>query len=212
MNSDDHIWLLLIEDNENDAVLIRRFLTSGQKMHIDVEVAGGLSSALKHLEGMKYDVILSDLGLPDSWGLDTFIKVHSACPDTPIIVLTGMDDEAIALEAMQKGAQDYFVKSHINSRNMIRVILYAIERQKLLTRLEDSLKEIKTLRGLLPICAWCKKIRDDKGYWKKVEDYITELTGTEFTHGICPACNAKLLEQYSDSLTDKTRKLNDMKY
>jgi DNA-binding NtrC family response regulator len=206
MNSDDHIWVLLIEDNDSDAVLIRKFLASGRNMHIDVEVADRLSSALKHLGGMKYDIILSDLGLPDSSGLDTFAKVHSACPDAPIIVLTGLDDEAVALEAMQQGAQDYLVKSHINSSNMVRIIRYAIERQKLLIRLENSLKEIKTLRGLLPICAWCKKIRDDKGYWKKVEAYITELTGTEFTHGICPACHSKLMERYSDSMAEKILK------
>jgi hypothetical protein len=89
---------------------------------------------------------------------------------------------------------------------MVRIIRYAIERQKLLIRLENSLKEIKTLRGLLPICAWCKKIRDDKGYWKKVEAYITELTGTEFTHGICPACHSKLMERYSDSMAEKILK------
>jgi DNA-binding NarL/FixJ family response regulator len=206
MNSEDHIWVLLIEDNDDDAVLIRRFLTSGQNMHIDVEVANRLSSALKHLKGMKYDVILSDLGLPDNRGLDTFSKIHSACPDAPIIVLTGLDDETVALEAMKLGAQDYFVKNHINSINIVRSIRYAIERHKLLVRLENSLKEIKALRELLPMCAWCKKIRDDKGYWKKVETYITELTGSEFTHGICPACHSKLMERYSDSMSGKIPK------
>jgi two-component system cell cycle sensor histidine kinase/response regulator CckA len=207
MNSDDHFWVLLIEDNDDDAVLIRRLLTSGQIMHIDVEVADRLSSALKHLEGMKYDVILSDLGLPDSCGLETFSKIHSACSDTPIIALTGLDDETVALEAMQRGAQDYIVKNHINSRNIVRIIRYAIERHKLLIRLENSLKEIKALRELLPMCAWCKKIRDDKGYWKKVETYITELTGTEFTHGICPACHSKLMERHSDSMSGEIPKI-----
>jgi DNA-binding NtrC family response regulator len=206
VRSDDSIRVFLIEDNNDDAELVFRFLTGGQNVHFAVERANTLSSALDRLGGEKYDVILSDLGLPDSWGLDTFVKVHTAYPDIPIIILTGLDDETGALEAVHRGAQEYLVKSQINSRNLVRVIRYSIERQNLLVRLERSLKEIKTLRGLLPICAWCKNIRDDKGYWKNVEEYITELTGTFLTHGICPACYAKLREQYPESLTEKTAK------
>jgi hypothetical protein len=73
-----------------------------------------------------------------------------------------------------------------------RAIRYAIERKKLMTQLEQSLKEIKTLRGFLPICASCKKIRDDKGYWTQLETYISEHSGAEFTHGLCPECVTKL--------------------
>ena len=198
------IKVFLIEDNEDDAHLIRRFLTLGQNIHIDVERADKLSSALERLKGEKYDVILSDLGLSDSWGLDTFIKVYSACPDVPIIILTGLDDEAVALEAVHRGAQDYLDKSQIKSRSLVRVIRYSIERHNLLAQLEKSLKEIKTLRSLLPICAWCKKIRDEQGYWNKVESYITKLTGSEFTHGICPACYEKVRGQFPDSFTEDT--------
>jgi DNA-binding response OmpR family regulator len=206
MNSDDHIKVFLIEDNDDDAELIRRFLTVGQSRHIDVEVADRLSSALERLGAGKYDIILSDLGLPDSFGLDTFVKVHSICPDVPIIILTGLDDETGALEAVRRGAQDYLVKSRINSTNLVRVIRYAIERQKLLARLEKSLKEIKTLRKLLPICAWCKNIRNDDGYWNNIETYVKEQTGSEFTHGICPACSEKLKEQYPSLLNEEITK------
>lgn len=191
MNPDDPIRVFMIEDNDDDAELIRRFLTVGQSRQIEVEVSDRLSSALERLRGEKYDIILSDLGLPDGWGLDTFVKVHSEFPAIPIIILTGSDDEAGALEAMRRGAQDYLVKNQITGTSLVRVIRYAIERQKLLARLEKSLKEIKTLRKLLPICAWCKNIRNDQGYWNNIETYIKE-TGIEFTHGICPACSEKL--------------------
>ncbi len=206
MNHDDSIKVFLIEDNEDDAEFVRRFLTAGRKMPFSVERADRLSTALKRLRAEKYDVILSDLGLPDSWGLDTFDSVHSAFPDIPIVILTGLDDETGALEAVHRGAQEYLVKSQINSRNLVRVIRYSIERHELLVRLEKSLKEIKTLRGLLPICAWCKNIRDDKGYWKNVEEYITELTGTFLTHGICPTCYERLREQHTELLTEKNAK------
>ena len=197
MNPNDHIKVFLIEDNNDDAVLIRRFLTAGQNMHIDVERADTLSSALKRLGEEKYDVILSDLGLSDSWGLVTFGKVHAANPEVPVIILTGLDDEAAALEAVHRGAQDYLVKSQINSRNLIRVIRHSIERQRLMAQLANSLKEIKILQGLLPICASCKKIRDDKGSWKQMESYISEHSQAQFSHGLCPDCAVKAHEDIS---------------
>ncbi len=69
----------------------------------------------------------------------------------------------------------------------------------------DSILEIKKLSGLLPICAWCKKLRDDEGYWKSVEQYISEQTKAEFTHGICPECQQKFLAEN----TDESNKVKD---
>ena len=195
MNPLDHIRVFLIEDNNDDVFLIRRFLSSSMNMQIDVDVADTLSSALKRLREGTYDVILSDLSLPDSWGLDTFDKVHAANPDIPIIILTGLDDDEAALSAVHQGAQDYIIKSRINSRSLIRVIRYSIERQSLLVQLEHSRNEIKTLRGLLPICASCKKIRDEKGSWKQMESYISEHSQAQFSHGLCPDCAMKAEEE-----------------
>ena len=76
---------------------------------------------------------------------------------------------------------------------------YVIRRHRLtIARLEETLAEVNTLSGLLPICAWCKKLRDDKGYWKSVEEYISAHTGVEFTHGICPECQNKLFAEYTE--------------
>jgi hypothetical protein len=69
------------------------------------------------------------------------------------------------------------------------------KREKLLAELQDALANIKVLKGFLPMCAWCKKIRDDEGYWKQVEDYISKRTEAEFTHGICPQCLKKVQER-----------------
>lgn len=81
------------------------------------------------------------------------------------------------------------------------------EREKLIVRLREALEKIKTLRGLLPMCAWCKKIRDDKGYWKKVEDYVKEHSDATFTHGICPDCLKKISpETYKERFPDRSRK------
>jgi CheY-like chemotaxis protein len=139
-------------------------------------------------------------------GLNTFEKVYSHSPHIPIIVLTGHDDDAFAIESVQKGAQDYLVKGQVTGGLLGRSIRYAIERKKLLTQLENSAKEINKLRGILPICANCKKIRDDKGYWTQVEVYISDHSETEFSHGLCPECAAKIYPDKSPSSTASTRK------
>lgn len=187
------ITVLLIEDNPDDAVLIRRYLSGVQKVRYEVTHADRLGTGLEYLQGGGFDVVLLDLDLPDAaTGLDTFEKVHAHAHDVPIIVLTGNDDDEFALDAVQKGAQDYLVKGQVTRVLLGRAIRYAIGRQKLLTQLEHSAKEIKVLRGFLPICASCKKIRDDKGYWTQIETYISTYTEAEFSHGICPECASKL--------------------
>jgi DNA-binding NtrC family response regulator len=185
------IKVLIIEDDEGDTALICRSLSKAKNIYFDTECAELMSSGVDLLGKKNFDVILSDLGLPDSVGVETFVKLHSRYPDIPVIVLTGLDDENTALCAVQSGAQDYLVKGQIDTTQLIRSIRYAIERQKLITELEKRLKEIKTLRGLLPMCAWCRNIRDDKGYWKNLEAYVREHTDSTFTHGICPKCAKK---------------------
>jgi signal transduction histidine kinase len=168
-----------------------------------------LSSALESLAAEQFDVIVSDLGLPDSQGIETFLSIHAQYPDIPIIVLTGLSDEDLALKAVQSGAQDYLVKGRVEGDLLLRSMRYAIERQKMIAQLEKSLKEIKTLRGLIPMCAWCRNIRDDKGYWKKVEKYIEEHTDAAFTHGICPNCMKKVHpELYEKIIRDEQLKKN----
>ena len=135
--------------------------------------------------------------MPDSHGLETLKKMKKKAPNFPIVVLTGLDDEDLALQAIQKGAQDYLIKGDISGRLIARSINYAIEWNKLLKKLEDALSKVKVLSGLLPICAHCKKIRDDKGYWSGVESYIAHHSDAKFTHGYCPECferEMKILE------------------
>ena len=194
------INVLLIEDNADDAVLIQVSLSATMKVPYEVKHADRLRRGLELLKNGGLDVVVLDLGLPDGQGLRTFEKAHALAPDVPIIVLTGHDDDDFAIEAVQKGAQDYLVKGTIGGSLVGRSIRYAIERQKLLTQLEHSTKEIKTLRGFLPICAGCKKIRDDKGYWTQIETYISMHSDAEFSHGLCPECALRL---YGRTIVEK---------
>jgi DNA-binding NtrC family response regulator len=195
------ITVLLIEDDADDAVLIQRYLSNGLKVPFQIKHADRLTKGLDCLHDGGFAVVLLDLGLPDGRGLGTFEMAHAQAPHIPIIVLTGHNDDEMAIEAVQKGAQDYLVKYQVTADLLRRSIRYAIERQKLLTEVEHSTKEIKTLRGFLPICASCKKIRDDKGYWTQIEAYISEHSEAEFSHGICPDCASKLYGEYFDTKT-----------
>ena len=191
------ITALLIEDDLDDALLIQRYLTGSPRVIYKVTHVDRLVDGLKILNSISFDVILLDLGLPDApAGIKTFEKAYAHASSIPIIVLTGYDDDTIAVESVQKGAQDYIVKGQVTGSMLGRAIRYAIERRKLLVQLAQSTSEIKRLRGILPICANCKKIRDDQGYWTQVETYIRDNTGTEFSHGICPDCAEKLYPAY----------------
>ncbi|MBP6804701.1 MAG: response regulator, partial [Chloroflexi bacterium] len=132
------INILLIEDSQADADLIRYLLNSlaaiptPQPEEITIHQAKRVSEAASLLAKNTYQTILLDLSLPDSQGLDTFKKIKINAPGTPIIVLSGLDDQTITSKAMKEGAQDYLVKGSIDAQLLIRAIRHAIERQHLI--------------------------------------------------------------------------------
>ena len=143
--SDKPIKVLLIEDNPGDARLIRELLSDANMASFQVEVAKKLSDGLEALSARRFDVILLDLSLPDSSGLNTLVKVHSQAQKVAIIVLTGLSDEALAVEAVRKGAQDYLVKGQIDENLLSRAILYAIERKQVEEALKESEEKYRTI-------------------------------------------------------------------
>jgi len=311
------ITALLVEDNPALGRMIADMLAQAPGATFTVENFGSLAGGGERLSSGGIDLILLDLSLPDSDGLDTFLSIYNRAPDVPIVVLTALEDETIALTALREGAQDYLIKSEINPRTLIRAVRYAIERkrgeearsrlaaivesshdaiiglsleglivswntgaevmfghafeevigrpagillpsghfdempalleqlkagqfvkdiealrvtrdgrevhlaisvspiknsvgriigasmiardiderkrhederERLIAELQAALAQVQALHGLLPICASCKKIRDDRGYWTQVEVYVMAHSKAEFTHGICPEC------------------------
>src|SRR5437016_5130387 len=130
--------VLLIEDNEDDACLIGETLTERTAADIELEWVDRLGSGLTRLAEAKIDVVLLDLSLPDSSGLETLDKIQAQTADVPIIVLTGHDDEGMAIQAMRKGAQDYLIKGRSDGYGLVRVIQYAIERKQSEKAVRDS--------------------------------------------------------------------------
>ncbi len=124
------IRVLLIEDNPTDALLLEESLQDAEWARFEFTRAERLGDGLRLLHENSYDVVLSDLGLPDSHGMDTVRLLHRACPDLPIFVLTGLADEALGASAMQEGAQDYLVKGQTDTVTLVRAMRYAIERKR----------------------------------------------------------------------------------
>ncbi|MBN1526710.1 MAG: PAS domain S-box protein [Candidatus Omnitrophica bacterium] len=131
-----HIRVLLVEDNAGDARLIQEMLSEVYGLSFDIRHVVTLASGVQCLIEGEYDVVLLDLGLPDSKGLETFTRIYAHAWEVPIVVLSGLDDEQVALKSMQGGAQDYLIKGEVDSRTIWRVIRYAMERK----RIEEALK------------------------------------------------------------------------
>jgi diguanylate cyclase (GGDEF)-like protein len=148
MTQGTEIRVLLVEDNPGDARLVEILLSEVDSFgSFEITPAQRLDEALEHLDGPAFDVILLDLSLPDSSGLETVEVVRTRVPLTPVVVLTGQDDEESALRALQSGAEDYLVKGRGDSELMARSIRYAIERKKAEENLAH-LKQYDPLTGL----------------------------------------------------------------
>jgi DNA-binding NtrC family response regulator len=205
MNRKNRINILLVEDNPADARLLQEALREAGNSHLQVRHVKRLQDFRKQARAGQLDVLLLDLSLPDSQGLETLIKAKEAAPHLAIVILTGNDDEELAVEAVRMGAQDYLFKGDTHGQLLSRSIYYAIERKKLeeereqlISELQEALAHVKQLSGLLPICASCKSIRDDQGYWQQLERYLDNHAEVQFTHGICPSCAQKLYPNLFD--------------
>jgi diguanylate cyclase (GGDEF)-like protein len=152
----NHLKVLLIEDNAGDARLIQEMLKDIATASFESEWVSSLSAGLERLSEIHFDALLLDLGLPDSKGIETLEQLLSQSPEVPVIVLTGLADEMLGIEAVQKGAQDYLVKGPVNSDLLVRAIRYAIERKRLISELRnlslrDDLTGLYNRRGFLAV-------------------------------------------------------------
>ena len=125
----EQLKVLLVEDNPIDVRLIEKLLRAGEGTPFDLESADCLSKALERLDSGGVDIVLLDLGLPDSQGMDTFLKLHEHLPKMPVVILTNLDDEELAKKAVRKGAQDFLSKGKTNGDWLAWSIVCAVERQ-----------------------------------------------------------------------------------
>jgi CheY-like chemotaxis protein len=203
--------ILVVDDSPDQHLLLRSILTkAGHANLMAVESAHAAFTALG-LDGTvpaeQIDLILMDVLMPELDGVSACrrIKANDQLRDLPIIMITAANDLSHLKEAFAAGAMDYISKP-VNSVELLARVSSALTlkgemdrrkaREAELRRsnedLQRALKEVKTLRGLIPICASCKKIRNDGGFWQQLEEYIGEHSEAEFSHGLCQPCIKKL--------------------
>ena len=170
----EQIKVLLIEDDLGDARLIRMMMSEVDGFTFTIEHVGRLSAGLERLALGGIDVVLLDLGLPDSSGLNTFIKVNAQVPEVPIVMLTGLDDATLAIKAVQGGAQDYLSKNKLDSELLVRAIRYAIERKKTEEALRESQEKFRSL--VETTSDWIWEV-DQKGSYTYVSQRVNDLLG-----------------------------------
>lgn len=126
----DTIKILMIEDSMGDGQYISAIIKEEDWVDVVIEQAFRLSSGIDKLRKHQYDVILLDLTLPDSYGIDTVRKLFAETRSIPVVIMTGMEDESLGMEAVRMGAQDYLVKLQIDGKTLIRSIIYAMARKQ----------------------------------------------------------------------------------
>jgi len=144
------IHILIIEDNEFDALLIQHQLLQGLKKQIRLTQTNSVSEALSLIEHQRFDLILSDLNLPDSNGVDTVIKLKKAT-ETPVAVLTISKDEQLAIQCINAGAQDYLEKDILSESSLIRLVRYSVERQRAEERTQNISRRYQTIFEKAPL-------------------------------------------------------------
>lgn len=199
MKKATHLRLLLLEDQEDDALLVVRELRrAGYDVAFDrVETRDQFRAALATGDR---DLVIADYRLPSWTGLGALDVLREEKRDIPLILVTGLLGEETAVECIKRGAADYVLKDRLSRlpvavRWALQQREHRLERQRaeaerehLIEQLQAALAQVKVLSGMLPICAQCKKIRDNRGSWNHLESYIQKHSEARFSHGICPQC------------------------
>jgi sigma-B regulation protein RsbU (phosphoserine phosphatase) len=205
------VSILIVDDSEDQQILLKSIL--GNVGHRDIVCADSAKSALAVLNpggdapSQPIDLILMDVLMPEQDGVETCrrIKNSALLRDIPIIMVTAKNDLSNLKEAFAAGAMDYITKP-VNGIELLARVSSALtlksemdqrkQRELELRRsneeLQKALREVKVLRGLIPICASCKKIRNDEGFWQQLEEYLGEHSEAQFSHGLCQPCIKKL--------------------
>lgn len=188
--------ILVLDDDANlrktlaDILRLKGYETVQAKDGMD-----GLAQMKEH----PFNLALIDIGLPDISGIEVLKRIKTDYPTTEVIILTGNADLFSAIEATNSGAFSYLIKPYdidqlaINIRRAVEKRQAAMAREQLILELQAALAQVKQLEGIIPICMYCKKIRDDQESWQQLESYISAHSEAHFSHGICPDCYKRVI-------------------
>ncbi|MCP4695285.1 MAG: response regulator [Gammaproteobacteria bacterium] len=199
--------ILIVDDDIANLKIMAAYL---RESGYDSMMAENGKDALEKAQSGSPDLILMDVLMPGMNGFEAcqHMKSSKNIKDIPVLFMTALSDIENKLKGFDAGGVDYITKP-IQEREMLARIDTHLTLQSLRksleeknTQLQKTLDEVSTLRGILPICASCKKIRDDKGYWNQIEAYIENHSDALFSHGLCPGCEKKF---YGDEKWYKKR-------
>jgi len=197
--------LVADDDRASRAVVIASLRRAGYEV---VQAADG-DEAWAHLSGPDApDIAVLDWMMPKSDGTDVLRRLRVAETSTPtwVVLLTSRDSLDDVLTGLEAGADDYVTKPAHEGELLARVCVGArvVRLQQALadqvSHLQEVLADVRQLHGLLPICSYCKRIRDDKNYWQQVESYIGAHADVQFSHGYCPECYRRHVEPQLNDL------------
>jgi len=190
--------VLVVDDEVRTAALLRRGLT---EEGYAVDVAGDARDAIWRATEFGYDAVVLDVLLPEMDGFEVCRALRAKGCWTPVLMLTARADVQDRVRGLDAGADDYLTKpfdaDELRARVHVGSRVLALQ-QRLAERvaeLQQMMANVKHLRGLLPICSYCKRIRSDSNYWEQVESYISDHTEAQFSHGICPCCYKKVMAE-----------------
>lgn len=192
--------ILIAEDDEVSRRVLQLTLTAAGH---DVVATKSGAEALSVLESENAPLLaILDWMMPDLDGLEVCRRARQSSSAAPvyIILLTAKTEKADIVEGLEAGANDYITKpfDRLELRARVRVGETVVNLQKSLSvqvkELEDALAQVKQLQGILPICSYCKNVRDDGDYWQTVEDYISRHSDAQFSHSICPNCYESIVK------------------
>jgi AmiR/NasT family two-component response regulator len=183
---------------DDDALVVEAIQETLENIgHVVVGKVADGHQAVEATQALRPDLVLMDIKMPKMDGLTAARKIQNCCP-TPVVLLTAFESQDLVEVATEAGVGAYLIKPP-QAREMRRAIAIAIARfadlvelRRLNAELQDALAQVKLLSGLLPICASCKKIRDDDGNWHQIEAYIRDHSEAKFSHGLCQACAQEL--------------------
>lgn len=188
--------LLIVDDELYNLKVLNELL----KYDYTIMAVKNAKSALKALEsGLKPHLIILDIMMPEMDGYDLLkeLKKNPETENIPVIFVTAVSEKKDDSKGFELGAVDYITKPFHPLAVKARVKTH-LKLSTALSELKEALLKVKTLTGLLPICMHCKKIRDDKGYWTQIENYLKDHSEAEFSHSICSDCLDKYYPEISD--------------
>jgi diguanylate cyclase (GGDEF)-like protein/PAS domain S-box-containing protein len=203
------LTVLLVEDNPGDVRLLREILRDQGTHDTELTDVGSVAAAIRYLATHRVDIILVDLGLPDAQGLDAVRRVHAAAPNTALLVLTGLDDESLAIQSLQEGAQDYLVKGRIDTSEMPRVMRYAIERKNLEEALFSEKERAEVTLNSIGDAVACTNVAGDVTFLNRTAETMTgwslsEAAGKPFGD-VLRIVDARTREAIPDPLAQAVR-------